>query len=121
MKGQLPSLLLAAALLLAIVVSFGTAEAIPFEYVQGTDLLIQYNGPPWSGPAVQDISHLQWLNVGQLTLGQTYNSILKQTQPGGPFEGFRFATSYEVLGLFHALGYKDWNLQAGESPVNILQ
>lgn len=66
------------------------------------------------------MTHLEWLNVG-LTTGQSFNAVLAQTDPGDPFAGFRFATDFEVIGLFRGpLGYVDILLQPGESPQNIL-
>jgi len=49
---------------------------------------------------------LQWLEFNASRAG-SYNDITSQMGPGGAFEGFRYATSNEVLGLFMSQGVPD--------------
>ena len=105
----------------------GLAHAIPFENISwkspGDNLITRYTGAPLSPPNgtdPYDATNLEWLNVG-LTLGQSFNAVLDQTKLGGQFDGFRYATVYEIVGLFRGpLGYADLMIQSGESPQNIL-
>src|ERR1022692_2554127 len=46
---------------------------------------------------------LGWLNVTK-TSGLSYQQVLSQTQAGGMFGGFRFATVQEVLQLYSSAG-----------------
>jgi hypothetical protein len=46
---------------------------------------------------------LAWLDVAAST-GLSYQQVLADTQPGGPFSGFRYATAPEVLSLYASAG-----------------
>jgi hypothetical protein len=46
---------------------------------------------------------LAWLNVSK-TAGLSYNWVLSETQAGGEFSGFRFATVQEVVQLYSSAG-----------------
>jgi len=46
---------------------------------------------------------LAWLDV-PITRGMSFNDVVAQTGPGGPFEGFRYATAEEIGILFHSAG-----------------
>ena len=122
------NLLLGTVLFFYLYFTIGLAFAIPFENIgwqtPGDNLLTQYNGQPLDAPYDEDpydVSNLEWLNV-ELTLGLSFNAVLDETKVGGQFEGFRFATANEIVGLFRGpLVYADWMIQSGESPKNILE
>ena len=46
---------------------------------------------------------LGWLNLAA-SAGLSYQQVLADTQPGGSFSGFRFATAQEVLTLYASAG-----------------
>lgn len=46
---------------------------------------------------------LAWLEVSA-SAGLSYQQVLADTQPGGPFSGYRYATAPEVLSLYGSAG-----------------
>ncbi len=67
------------------------------------------------GPKTITVDHQtgkKWLDLN-LTTNRSYDEIIVETSPGGEFEGFRHATSEEVLELFsNAVFYLDaWTPQ----------
>ncbi len=99
-------------LLAAVVFAIsGATHAIPFANTSwneaGDDLLTVYVGEPIAGPYGSDPHHiadLEWLNVG-LTVGKSYYTMLSETNPGGQFEGFRYATDPEINALVNSAFY----------------
>ena len=68
--------------------------------------LLYLTGDASFGPnsiTVDTSTGLGWLNLAD-TSGLSYQQVLSDTQPGGMFNGFRFATVEEVLGLYSSAG-----------------
>ncbi len=108
---------------LCLAVGNGMAQNIPYSITDwkspGDGLVVQFEGP--LSPNDGDVTRLDWLNTS-LTLGKSFNYVLSQTNFGGQFAGFRFATVNEIVALMREpLGYQGWMVQSGESPVNILK
>ena len=63
-------------------------------------------GDPQFGPdsvTVDTSTGLAWLKLNEAA-GLSYNQVLAETQPGGMFSAFRFATVQEVLDLYSSAG-----------------
>jgi hypothetical protein len=63
-------------------------------------------GDPQFGPdsvTVDTSTGLAWLNLNEAA-GLSYNQVLAETQAGGRFSAFRFATFQEVLNLYSSAG-----------------
>jgi hypothetical protein len=68
--------------------------------------ILYLNADPNFGPnsvTVDTSTGLGWLNLTETT-GLSYNQVLAETQSGGMFSGFRFATVPEVLDLYSSAG-----------------
>ena len=77
-----------------------------FQPVRPAEAILFLTGDPNFGPnsiTVDTSSGLGWLNVGE-SAGLSYQQVLSDTQPGGVFDGFRFATVQEVLDLYNSAG-----------------
>jgi hypothetical protein len=59
---------------------------------------------------------LAWLDL-PLTAGLSYQQVITSTQPGGAFDGFRYATSQEVLDLYASAGIPSPGDYPESSPV----
>lgn len=58
---------------------------------------------------IQDTSTgYKWLDLS-ITADMSYNTVLSQLQPGGSFDGFRYATREEVLHIWSEAGISDTN------------
>lgn len=63
---------------------------------------------------------LGWLNLGEAA-GLTYQQVLADTQPGGRFNGFRFATAAEVAHLYSSAGIAGaGNFPLSSAPIGSL-
>ncbi len=67
--------------------------------------LIQATDPRFglNSLTIDTTTGLGWLDVS-LSAGLSYQQVLADTQPGGSFSGFRFATVQEVLNLYTSAG-----------------
>jgi hypothetical protein len=67
--------------------------------------LIQATDPSFglNSLTIDTTTGLGWLDVS-LSAGLSYQQVLADTQPGGSFSGFRFATAQEVLNLYTSAG-----------------
>ena len=75
---------------------------------------------PGDNSLMQDTStNLQWLDLS-LSDNKSYNLVISQLQPGGVYDGFRYATRDEVLHLWSEAGITDtgfaW-VNNGEYPI----
>jgi hypothetical protein len=68
-------------------------------------ILYQYTDPQF-GPdsvTVDTSTGLGWLNLNAST-GLSYEQVLADTQPGGIFSGFRYATVPEIMNFYSSVG-----------------
>jgi hypothetical protein len=80
--------------------------------------LIQATDPSFGANSltIDTSSGLGWLNL-TASAGLSYNQVLADTQPGGIFYGFRFATAQEVLNLYSSAGFSTGNYPSATSPI----
>jgi hypothetical protein len=61
---------------------------------------------------IDESTGLKWLDL-TATINRTFNDVSTQFDPGGDFEGFRYATNDEVINFFSSAGIVDlsgnWN------------
>jgi hypothetical protein len=80
--------------------------------------LIQTNTTSF-GPdslTVDTLTGLGWLNLSN-SVGLSYQQVLADTQAGGIFSGFRFATDQEVMTLFISVGISGAGDYSGSDPL----
>jgi hypothetical protein len=68
--------------------------------------ILYLTADPNFGPnsvTVDTSTGLGWLNLTE-TVGLSYNQVLAETQPGGIFSGYSFATVPEVMTLYSSAG-----------------
>src|SRR5215469_5538441 len=58
---------------------------------------------------------LSWLNLTE-SVNLSYDQVIADLQPGGIFNGYRYATSREVLGLFSSAGIPGQGFYPLSSP-----
>lgn len=83
-----------------------TSFALLFVAAPSAKAYLYLTGDANFGPnsvTVDTSTGLGWLNVSQAD-GLSYEQVLSETQTGGKFSGFRFATVQEVLGLYGSAG-----------------
>ena len=71
-----------------------------------TEASLYQTSDPYFGPnsvTVDTSTGLGWLNLSEAA-GLSYDQVLSETQAGGKFSGFRFATVPEVLQLYNSAG-----------------
>lgn len=61
---------------------------------------------------------IEWLDLFH-TRGRSYNDVFANLGAGGDFEGFRFATRNEILGLFIDAGIPDIDVGFAGTPGNV--
>ena len=59
-----------------------------------------------------------WLDLGK-TGNRSYNDVAANLGPGGDFDGFRFASEDQVIGLFKDAGIPDINVGFGGTAANV--
>src|SRR6516165_3756551 len=59
---------------------------------------------------------IAWLNL-TASAGLSYQQVLADTQPGGIFYGFRFATDQEVLNLYSSAGFTTGFYPSSSQPI----
>ena len=85
---------IAAGLLLACNFAIAVADMpMPVDWKKPGDGLLTYD--PATG--------LEWLDLSYTT-NRSYNDIVSQLEPGGEFEGFRYASIAEITALWDHLG-----------------
>jgi hypothetical protein len=79
--------------------------------------LIQANDPRFglNSLTVDTMTGLAWLDL-IASAGLSYRQVLADTQPGGIFSGFRFATAQEVLTLYASAGIPGTGDYPGSVP-----
>ena len=79
--------------------------------------LIEANNPRFgvNSLTVDTTTGLAWLDL-TASAGLSYQQVLADTQPGGLFSGFRFATAPEVLNLYTSAGIPGTGLYPLTTP-----
>jgi hypothetical protein len=80
--------------------------------------LIQATDPSFGANSltIDTSSGLGWLNL-TASAGLSYQQVQADTQPGGIFYGFRFATAQEVLNLYSSAGFSTGNYPSATQPI----
>jgi hypothetical protein len=79
--------------------------------------LIQADDPRFglNSLTVDTTTRLAWLDL-TASAGLSYRQVLADTQPGGIFSGYRFATAQEVLTLYASAGIPGTGEYPGSAP-----
>jgi hypothetical protein len=80
--------------------------------------LIESTAPGFGADSllIDTSTQIGWLNLSE-TAGLSYDQALADTQPGGLFSGYTFATAQQILGLYDDAGVKPGDYVLSNSSV----